>query len=163
MNHVKTTIRESEFVAACKLHGMPTRAIWIFYTVAVLALIAIAALGGEYVRNLAILSLIGGVLGHLFVAQMLQPRKARAQYRKYPLIQKPVEVGVLPNGVSFKSADGEGRLTWENIIKWRENSEFILVYPAPNLYYIIPKRLEASGLDLPAIVVGLERNIGGAT
>ena len=163
MSEVKTTISESEFVGACKLHGKPTRAIWIFYAVAVLALIATAALGGEHARKLAILGLIGGLFGHLFVAQILQPRQARAQYRKYPLIQKPIEVGVLPNGVSFKSADGEGRLTWESIIKWRENSEFILVYPAPNLYYIIPKRLEASGLDVPAIAAGLEKNVGVAT
>jgi hypothetical protein len=162
MSEFGTIISEDEFVRANKLHGKPTRGIWILYAVIVVAAIAAVILGSERLQEFAISALLGGVIGVTLFTQILCPIWVRRHYRKSPLVHQPFEVLLSPEGLCFKSANGEGRLIWSHVVQWRQDAEFLLIYFTPALHYIVPRRLEASGLDVSRLMGELQKHVGPA-
>ncbi|MCU0756555.1 MAG: YcxB family protein [Xanthomonadales bacterium] len=162
MSELGMVISEDEFVRASKLHGKPTRGIWILYAVVVVAAIAAVILGSERLQGFAISALLGGAVGVTLFTQILCPIWARRHFRKSPSMHQPFDVSLSPEGIHFKSANGEGRLIWSHVVQWRQNSEFLLIYFTPALHYIVPRRLEASGLDVSRLMGELQKHVGPA-
>lgn len=163
MCEFEATISEDEYVRAQKLYGRLSAKIKVIYFLVAAGLIWIGIAGDSSTRYTAISALVGGIIGHLMVTGFLAPRRSRKNYKNYPLIQRPFLIRPESTGVFFKSENGETILKWESIHKWRENKEFILIYPAPNLFHVIPKRLSNSGLDIESLASSLGKNIGSAT
>lgn len=103
---------------------------------------------------------IGGSLLPMLLRRVVAPPLLRRHYKKYRKIHKPLSAEVSDLGITFSSNDAAGTLKWEDIYGWRENTEYLLVYVAPKLYHIIPKRISNDGFDLEKLRNLLERHIG---
>lgn len=153
-------ISEDDYVNASKLFAKVTpRLAWI-YTVAVICLVAAAVFGGRNLQAVAIGGLIGGVSVTLVCRWILAPIMARRHYRKYKAIQDDFSLELLDDGILFKSTSGEGTVSWDNILKWRHNDSYILIYPMPRLYHIIPKSVAGDGFNVDQLIESLRVNVG---
>ena len=160
----KCQITEDEYVQANKLFSRLSKKHWLLYAIAIPGFIATAVLtNSEIIRYGAIFGLIGGFVGHLVVRYLLAPWQCRRQYRKYKAIHESFDISLEKEGIRFIEPDSSSLLKWNHLMKWRENSEFILVYQNPKLYHPIPKRFSAVGVDILGIHKKLEKTIGSAT
>jgi hypothetical protein len=75
-------------------------------------------------------------------------------------MQAEFQTELLDTGLRLMSPHGDGTVVWENVLKWRQNDRFVLVYPMPRLYHIVPKSIATQGFDLQGLVQRLERHVG---
>lgn len=149
------TITEIDYVNAMKLFTRISSRTTILYVIALLMLGFVAVNGSPILKNAAIGGLIGGVAVIFLVRFVINPVLSRKHYRKYKAIQEPLFIQLMDEGVQFSNFDGEGLLRWEKIHKWRQNEEYVLIYPMPRIYHIIPKTIGESGFDLGALIKAL--------
>jgi hypothetical protein len=88
------------------------------------------------------------------------PSRARRLYRQYKSIQEPITAELTDAGIKFSAPDGESNLPWSKILRWRQNDQFILIYPMPILFYILPKSIAQEGFDVPLLVQRLAEHVG---
>ncbi len=158
---VEYTITESEYIKANKLFTKPTKGILIFYAlVAILLIIAALVSDSFIVRLSAIGGIVGGFLGQAAVRYFYAPWRTRKQYRSYRAAQEPVVVKLDASSLHFKSKLGDSTIEWERINRWREDSNFLLIYQAPEVYHILPKRISN---EIGKIREALLEHVGNAT
>jgi len=158
---VEYRISENEYARANRLFVRPgPRQRWLYGLIATV-LLALAAVSPSW-RILAGGALVGGVAGYLLTCHVILPWLARRQYRNYPAVRTPAGIALDDDGLRFRGRDFDSLLRWGQLIRWRENDEFILVYQTPRLYHIVPKRLARDGLDIDALRGALGENIGPA-
>ena len=151
-------ISEREYVQASKLYARLTKKHVMVSLVIITILIAVAYFAGNSVfRGAAIGGLAGGVGGYLICRFLFAPWKTKRLYRSYAAIKEPCTVKNHDEGVKFLSKSGEALIEWKHIMKWRQDDEFLLIYQAPHLYHLIPKRL---GTIVNHIVERLIENVG---
>ena len=151
------TISENEYISANKLFTQPTRKHYVLYVIALLIFAAIIVFSPYFISRIAAIgAIIGGVVFHVAGRFFYCPWQARKQYRCYTAIQEPIKVKLTDNAVCFYSRQGDSKLDWSDIKKWRENEEHILLYQAPLVYHIIPKRVA----DSVELVKALEKHVG---
>lgn len=102
----------------------------------------------------------GGVLAALAVRLLLQPMLMRRQYRRYALMQQEQKVGFAPEGLHFQSGVGQAVVHWGNFHGWRENDEFLVLFIAPRVFYVLPKRIAEAGFPLEALRATLAQEVG---
>jgi hypothetical protein len=88
------------------------------------------------------------------------PSRARQHYRQFKGIQEPVTLELMDAGVKFSNADAEGMVPWPKVLQWRQNDRFILIYPMPILFHIIPKSIAHEGFDVALLVQRLVEHVG---
>ena len=163
--NIETTykISEQDYVRAMTLFSEITPKVASIYGVVILVLGLTAIFGSGAIKGGAIGGLIGGgvvvILGRLIVNPIL----ARRHYRKYKAIHDPINIKLKDDGIEFSTPDGGGLVRWEKILKWRQNEEYVLVYPMPRLYYIIPKSISKSGFEIPLLIGALREKVGNET
>ncbi len=163
---VSYLITEEDYVAAVKLSAIPTRK----RRYALLLLIAsLGVLGGLFGATVlqdvaagAIGGLLGGTLLFLVSHFIWVPYNGRRNYRKYRAIQLEQWLELKPEGIAVGSETSNGIVTWENVLKWREDERFILVYLMPRLFYIVKKALVGEGVDIHGLRRKLLENVGAA-
>ncbi len=124
------------------------------------ALVLIAIFGSVLLRSGAIGGLIGGGVVAIFGRYVITPILAKRHYRKYKAIHDEFIIGLSDDGVRIESSNAKGILPWSDILKWRENREFLLLYLMPRLYHIVPKSIARQGFDIALLVNGLNKNVG---
>ncbi|WP_027709752.1 YcxB family protein [Zooshikella ganghwensis] len=102
---------------------------------------------------------IGGNLLPFIIRRFYTPWYLKRHFHKYPAIQKPISISVLENGVKFESESGEGTIMWNEIHHWREGKDMVLIYLAPKIYYVVPKRVP----EVDSLCVMLCSKVGNAT
>lgn len=156
-------ISEEDYVNAMKLFAKLTPRVALAYFVAVLVLVLLGTYGSPVLRGGAIGGLIGGLvatfIGHCIVSQIL----ARRHYRKYKAIQQEFAVELVDNGVRFSSQNADGTVTWDQVHKWRQNDIFVLIYPMPRVFHIVPKSVASQGFDIQALIKRLLQHVGKPT
>lgn len=85
---------------------------------------------------------------------------ARRHYRKYKAMHSEFGAELLANGLRLSSPHGEGTIVWENILKWRQNDRFVLIYPMPRIFHILPKSVAEQGFDLQGLIAQLKQRVG---
>lgn len=155
-------ISELDYVNAMKLYARLTPRLILIYLAAALVLAALALFGGVIVSAGAMGGLVGGIIAIVIGRYIVMPIMARRHYRKYKAIQEEFTVELLEDGVSFSSPDAEGKITWGKMLKWRQNESYVLIYPMPRLFHIIPKSVAAQGFDLQALTDRLHQHVGKA-
>lgn len=70
------------------------------------------------------------------------------------------EIALLDEGIYITSSSGSGKVVWTNIYQWRQNARYVLIYPMPRLYYIVPKSIASQGLDIALLTEKLTRHVG---
>ncbi len=76
------------------------------------------------------------------------PFNARRQYRNHTLIQKPVTFTLTDSGYMLKTDKGEYHIQWTDLVRWKANKAYILLYIALKLFQIAPRRLEKEEFDI---------------
>jgi hypothetical protein len=155
-------ISERDYVRAGALFGRPSKRFWVVAAVFLVAGLAVAMWGARDVRWVALGGVIGGVLGGLFVPKVVNPWLLRRHYRRYKAAHDEQRVSLSDDGLQFATVDAAGRVPWAKILKWRFNADYVLVYPMPRLYYIIPTSLAEQGFDIEQLKAELTRHVGPA-
>ena len=168
-------ISEDDAALAARLYGWPTRRIkWLMAVLLVLVPAAMALVvwlaeprltpEGRWMRALVVgaLSLVGGVLGGGAMLQVVQPWLARRNYRRHKLLHQEFALRVTEHGIHLQGASGESKVDWGEMFQWRQDRHNILIYPAPNQYIVLPRRLAAQGLDVEGLTRQLARYVGPA-
>lgn len=153
-------ISEQDYVDAMKLFAKLTPRIVIIYSLAVLSLATIAVFGSFALRGAAIGGLIGGISVSLIGRYVVSPFLARRHYRKYKAIHEEFEIELVDDGVRFENQNGNSIVTWDKVHKWRQNEVFVLIYPMPRLFYIVPKSLVSQRFDIGALTDKLQQHVG---
>ncbi len=153
-------ISEDDCVQAMRLHGKMTFRRLMCEALIVGALLVLSFFASQQVRYLLFCGLAGALLFSALVFYVIVPWQVRRHYRKYKAIQAELTVQLCEDGVRFASPDGEGIITWQNILKWRHNDRYLLIYLAPRLYNLVPKSITAQGFELPALIDALTQHVG---
>lgn len=156
-------ISENDYIDALKLYGRFTpKAVAVCLAVSV-TLILVAVFGSSVFRGGAIGGLVGGGIVLILGRSVVTPLLARRHYRKYKAIHDEFVIGLVDEGVSLEASNAKGIIPWGDILKWRENEEFILLYLMPRLYHIVPKSIAQQGFDIALLVNALNKNVGTPT
>lgn len=111
-------------------------------------------------KAIGYLGLIGGTLGYFVTIHLICPWQARKNYRNYKAIQRPLKLELTGDGFTIKAENGTSAVKWDLLLKWRENRDVIIVYFAPKLYYLIPKRISDVGFDIEIFRQSLQEKLG---
>ena len=155
------TISENEYVSANKLFTkLSIKTLFIYGLVG--AAFAVIALVTEspVLRIGALGAIVGGFIGDLCVRKIFAPMQTKKQYREYKAIQEPVRITTEHSGIKFEAAIGDAMIEWNRIVKWRESDNFLLIYQAPQVYHIVPKRI---GVLADELSKSLVKNVGPAS
>ncbi|MDR6890924.1 MULTISPECIES: YcxB family protein [Variovorax] len=155
-------ITEDDYIDAIRLHSkMPPALRWIGAVLAFI-LAAGAACGSQDMRALACITLASNLLA-IFAVPVLFRFVSRRHYRNYRAIQAEFSAVLNDCGLHLGTEFGESRITWGNILKWRHNSQYLLLYMAPRLFHVVPKSIAIQGFDLQRLLEGLHTNVGPAS
>jgi YcxB-like protein len=156
----KYRISQDDYVNAANLFGKLTR-LQAIVCICIVALLLIAAIfGPAAIKGAAIGGLIAGVAVALIIKYIVNPILLRRHYQKYKAIHEEFEIALIEDGIHITSPSGSGKVTWDSVFKWRQNDSYILIYPMPRLYYIVPKSLESNGFNITMLITQLTDNVG---
>lgn len=156
----KFRISEKDYVNALRLYGRLTPKMMALYLLVAGALVLLAIFGPTLFRSGAIGGLIGGGIVVIFGRYFITPLLGKRHYRKYKAIYDEFVIGLSDDGVCIEFSNAKGILPWSDILKWRENEEFLLIYLMPRLYHIVPKSIAQNGFDIALLVKSLNKNVG---
>lgn len=117
-------------------------------------------IGDKAMGSTLIACVFGGLLAALVIRLVVRPILVRRQYRRYALMQQGQKVGFAPEGLHFQSAVGQAVVNWSNFHGWRENDEFLVLFIAPRVFYVLPKRIAEAGFPLESLRTTLAREVG---
>ncbi len=157
---VEYNISEADYVASVKLAATLTRK-QIYWLAGGGALLLLAGLfGPDQWKIMSNSGLVCGIVGYLVVLHLFLPLQAKRHYRSYKSIHIPLFITLSDVGFTIRTDHGQNELKWGKLLKWRESSNHILVYFAPKMFYMIPKRLAAAGFDLEQFRKELHAHLG---
>ena len=156
-------ITEDDYVRAMKLYSKITPKIAAIYALGTAMLVLVALFGSPVMKGGARGGLIGCIIAVVLGRFIVNSVLARRHYRKYKAIHDPIHIQLKDEGIELATTDGGGLVRWEKILKWRQNKDYVLVYPMPRMYHIIPKSIEESGFDLKSLVATLGEKVGNET
>lgn len=156
------SISEDDYAAAMKLHARMTRKRRALLIGLTAVLVLGAVIGGRALWPVAMGGLVGGT-GVILLTIALAPVVARRHYRKYKAMQAQFGAELLNEGLRLTSPHSGGTVVWENMLKWRQDERFVLIFLMPRLFNILPKSVAAQGFDVPALVERLNRRVGPET
>lgn len=151
---VTFTMTEGEYIAAGRTAVLayfrrrgPMIAYCGFLVVYAAIIVSMATGAGPWVQLPEYVHLIflGMLLFPMVNYFVLQPRAARRAFRERKTLNSPITFEW--DDTSFK-ASGSGYETtvpWADYVKLKETSDLLLIYPAENVFQIIPKRILSPG------------------
>jgi len=153
---IQGTLCESDYLAAQRLHLKPRPMLAV-----VGVALVIAALGAAYVGRSWWLILALAYLAGVFFIYM--PFKQRRTFKQYKALSEPVTVEIRDDGLFFKRANGEGLVPWSYITKWRTNGKLLLLYPASNVFHLVPASFFPNQGSFIEFVKLIEAKVGKAS
>jgi hypothetical protein len=158
---------ERDYVRAVALHW---RLPWRFWIAVALLLLTLAFLWPHMIvmmrTNVVMPMAVGAVAGFCIIVLAIRlfasPLILRRNYRQYKKIQQEQTVTLLDDGVRFATDSGSTLLTWGDILKWRYNADYVLIYPMPRIFHIVPATVAAEGFDIERLKAALTQHVGAA-
>lgn len=157
------TISELDFLAASRLNETPPLRLILMLAVVLAALFAVYWVDYYGFGDLALGSLIGVLLSYAFLHFVGSPYKSKKFYRGFKALHEPFTAQLLPTGVEIASSHGSNLLLWKDIKDWKQNKDYLLLYPKPDVFYVLPKKISEQGFDGRALVQALELYVGKAS
>jgi len=71
---------------------------------------------------------------------LMAPIRTRRIYRKHKALHRPYTFSWSENGLTITGTSGEWQVAWSDYLKWAENAQVFILYQAPRLFNIVPKR-----------------------
>lgn len=128
---IEGQLTQNDYMAAQFLHLRP-RPVFAVIGVILLALYAWALTQ----KPSFLLVGVGIYLAVYFT--LLIPWQVRRTFRQYKALSELISVEIRDDGLFFKKPNSEGLFPWAHIIKWKRNKKLLLLYPADNLFYVLP-------------------------
>jgi YcxB-like protein len=142
------TLTADDYAAANQLHCVKC-----FRTPSALACLAMLVLAYVIWMTIAYIDRWGAIgviaLNAIFVAVVVLlianfflfiPISTRRTYRKHKALHRPYTYSWSETGLAVTSASGEWPVAWSDYLKWDENAQVFILYQAPRLFNILPKR-----------------------
>ena len=150
-------ITERDYVRTGALHARLTWRGRVALVVAGLLLAAWVMCEPAYVWPI-----LAGVAYVLVLILVVVPWIRRRHYRKYKLLHQEMTVTLLDEGVRFDLPNGCAMLTWDLILKWRYDADYVLIYPMPRIYHLVPATVAEQGFDMERLKAALTQHVGPA-
>lgn len=154
-------ISERDYLAASRIGAkIPLQAKLLFATLPFLISIPfVFDMSGDIKGGVA-----GGVIGGLIVIPLLVyvwlPAQWKSQYRSYKQLQVPINVEFSGDSIRYSSEFGATILPLADMYKWRDSKEYILLYQARNIFFIIPTRIDSVGFRIDELRDLLNEYVG---
>ena len=153
-------ISKQDYINAAKLFRKFTVKMAASYLAVTILLLIIAFIGPKFLKHGIFGGIIGGFIASLIIRYLVFPIQTKRNYKKYKAMHDEFTLELLEEGLKFGSSTGEGLVKWDTINKWRQNDDYILIYPMPRLYHIIPKSVAEQGFDIQGVVDSLNERVG---
>lgn len=153
---VRGTLRESDYVRSQFLHVRPRPIFAIIGTL----LFILAVVMAIYSQSLI---LVGCLAYFLLWFLVFIPWRAKKHYRQYKAMSEPVCIEATDMGLSFESSTGRGIIPWDHVNKWRNNDKLLLVYPAGNVFHLVPRHFFSTVGQYEEFIARLQKNAGEST
>ena len=160
---IEYTITEHDYVRAVRLAGVATKKQLIWLSLLGLLLLLFALFGKNSLRFIGIFGVSFGIIGYFLTLYVISPLMAKRHYRRYKLLHQPLSFKLIDSGYIVKNDSGEITVKWSDLLRWKENNEFILLYFAPKLFHMVPKKLSEKDLKISEIERKLTEQLGSAT
>ncbi len=141
-------ISEADYVNSVKLAAVATRKQLIWLGAGGFGLLLLGVLGPDGMKGIGYSGLVCGILGYFISLYLYAPWQAKRHYRNYKTIHRPLNIELVEGGFSIRTENSQNNVKWENLLKWREDSNYVLVYFAPKMFYMVPKRITELGFEL---------------
>ncbi len=156
----KYRISEDDYVNASSLFGKLTSRQTIIWSFSIVILLTFALFASGTVKYATIAGVCSAIIFFFVARHIISPIISRSQYKKYKAIQDEFEIDLLDDGVFMRSSSGNGKVAWSSVYKWRQDDKYVLIFPMPRLYYIVPKSLNTSEFDISLLVKQLTHHVG---
>jgi hypothetical protein len=145
---VSLTLTADDYVAANQLHCLKCFRTWS--ALVVLAMLVLAYVIWMTIAHIDRWGTIGVIaLNGAFAAVVIFlianyflfiPISTRRTYRKHKALHRPYTYSWSETGLAITSSSGEWHVAWSDYLKWDENALVFILYQAPRLFNILPKR-----------------------
>jgi hypothetical protein len=165
MAAVQYRISEDDYASAARFHAWRhfiarPSATSLLACGVIVALLALGLWEGVVSGEVLVCAIVIMAALSAFLIFVRVPSKARRHYQQYKAIQEVITAELTDAGIRFSNSDGEAVLPWSKLLQWRQNDRFVLIYPMPILFYIIPKSIEQDGFDIPLLIRRLAEHVG---
>jgi len=160
---VEYNISEDDYVKSAKLGAAATRKQFVWLGIIGFALLVLGLFGPDSMKIIGYLGFVGGILGYFVTVNLICPWQAKKNYRNYKTIQQRLKLELTEGGFTIRAESGLSDVKWEHLLKWRENKDIILVFFAPKMYYLVPKRVSDAGFDVEVFRHLLREKLGPQT
>ena len=157
------TISQKDFIAASRLHETPPLRLVLILVAVLIGLVVVYITDYYGFGQLALGTLAGLILAYVVLQLFASPYKAKRFYQRFDVLHAPLRIKLLPTGLELHTSGGIKNLAWKGITDWKQNQQFLLIYPNPNVFYIIPKAIYAEGFDGRALEQALSLYVGKAS
>ena len=144
---LKGQLQWTDYLNSQLLHMQPdpVRRILYYgvYAVLVLALVSglyFFAMGQPDIQLSYILPFFIFVAIYPLYRYVLLPNQVKKIFTQQTELNSPFELEFTDTGLTVSNEFGNSIRPWKNFIKWKENSELIMLYHSDVMYSIIPKR-----------------------
>lgn len=157
-------LTEQDYSVAVQLGAIASYRQKIFFLISCLVLAVIGVMtSSTAIKFISFGGMIGGFIGYFISVHMVAPNHARNHYQRFEAISEPITLRFSDEGFYVKNERGENTLSWNNVLKWRQNDHSLIIYIAPKLFFILPKRLTKEGFPIAELQRLLADKVGDAT
>lgn len=160
---IEYTISEIDYVSAAIFAGSVTKKQAKWFLLCFLILLLLALFVVISLKFLVVYGLLSGILVYFLCLYAILPLIAKRHYRQYKLLHQPIRLTLNDSGYTVMNRSGEIRVQWSELLHWRENSKFILLYFAPRMYHIVPKKMAEKEMILNELKHCLIEQVGPAS
>ena len=145
---VSLTLTAEDYVAANRLHFLKclrSRSAFVAFAMLVAAYLiwmAIARIDqwgttGVVALNACFAAVVVLTMANYF---LLIPITTRRTYRNHKALHHPYTFSWSETGLTVTSTSGEWQVAWSDYLKWHEDAQVFVLYQAPRLFNMLPKR-----------------------
>lgn len=136
-----------QYRAAQRVHCNDRRGIWsmiVFFALLAAGAAVLCIRAGE-----AIWPAVGFLGMDAFILLMLgiRERSFRKTWASHKLLRARVQGVLTEDGLSLEGTHGSGRVPWSELHQWQASPRVLLIYPARNLFNILPREFFGSDED----------------
>lgn len=157
---IQYNITKKDYIESVKLAAVATRKQFLWIGIVGFGLLLLALFGPKGIKGIGYIGLIGGVAGYLATLHVISPWQAKISYRSYKIIQDTITLTLEEDGYTMETINGTNEMKWENLLKWREDENIVLVYYTPKIFHTVPKRIADLGFDIEHFINLLQEKLG---
>jgi YcxB-like protein len=156
---VTINLTEDDVVAADQLYSWsgfrdpanwrPVAMVWIAVQGVLLAIYLFSGMNStrffEFAKFVEIGMLLGTFVVPILAMRFVGPRNARRHFKAMKILHGPIELTWAAEGLTEKTSTSSSLTPWNHFPKWREDEASFIIFVAPTMYRVVPKRFLTEG------------------